>query len=826
MLITQSSHSSIRALVYAAIQSFAEVLSKATSTPQNKAFFDHAVEFVTQSAMNLVTHCVYDPEYFADFCTEYDEELEIERNDIRDLMRTVTQNSSSFHFMLQQCHLQILASPPGSLNETAVHALSAFAKNLLLLTQSHQSLAGDDLKRCFAIADLALECQNLALERCISLVNLVDPATGGVANLPASFQSFRVTLLAGSVFVVWCNALLNVDEASLPFPTTYRAEVHRLVRLSTEFACLSAVRVKEFPQDVVDVNVFVGVRESEVSGAFHSPGGEDHVGLIVLYRLCCEDGQCATIMTHALQSLLQVHQHLFSIEQKRAGGMMATSKSRRLALKSIGKVCLIDEKFDTLRSLVEERTSVMVAVLGDQTSSGGGAEGMFRLCEAVLDLGEFDVTVINSNMDKISSLAAAIYWGYEGGSALPYPVARQWARLRGAFLRLLNSSCERDAKGSLAAQKKNNASVANNQGIAPGTMEMALRICAKECEAAASAVVAQSRPDRPDFSLFDNAMIGVSMVEAGCFLDLVLELANGDALAHAFLQASGPVTQLLTFHHGGGGSGGALGEAVFTADFEDPRLSIGEVYYKMGKKVCEQFSHSFEGGDDRLLDALAAMVHVVLLEWLNLADVQGEKEGRLGAGGGMDFDDSVTLVIFDFLGLACTHQRILEKVGALFGRRYGPKLVLGSAAEAVATYGEREQAALVGSGAVLSAMMSAASGRLAPWAIEFMPKAYESIFNANNSNLTAWSLALKIGIECKIVVGSGRYAVLSGKYVSFLKDKAMADYVTGVNGAAKENNAAGWHKVKNLLKLACGGKKKKSGFKLKPSKRMFCCDRI
>jgi hypothetical protein len=42
-------------------------------------------------------------------------------------------------------------------------------------------------------------------------------------------------------------------------------------------------RVKEYPQNVINVNAFMTVLEC-VSGEFHSPGGEDHVGALAINR--------------------------------------------------------------------------------------------------------------------------------------------------------------------------------------------------------------------------------------------------------------------------------------------------------------------------------------------------------------------------------------------------------------------------------------------------------------------------------------------------------------------------------------------------------------
>ena len=63
-----------------------------------------------------------------------------------------------------------------------------------------------------------------------------------------------------------------------------------------------------------------------------------------------------------------------------------------------------------------------------------------------------------------------------------------------------------------------------------------------------------------------------------------------------------------------------------------------------------------------------------------------------------------------------------------------------------------------------------------------------------------------------------RSRVLSGKYTSKLKQKAWADFLAILRESAKTGC---WKDMKNGFKFACGRKKKDSGYKLKPARRIY-----
>lgn len=132
---------------------------------------------------------------------------------------------------------------------------------------------------------------------------------------------------------------------------------------------------------------------------------------------------------------------------------------------------------------------------------------------------------------------------------------------------------------------------------------------------------------------------------------------------------------------------------------------------------------------------------------------------------------------------------------------------------------------VTGAGLCIAALLSGASGRIPPWALEFMPLTIKGIWTGLGADLGATQLAAEIARGCCFFAASRagannrhRARVLSGKYASRLKPKAWTDFHTVLRTCAQSGN---WKDMKNGLKFACGRKKKDSGYKLKPSKRTY-----
>lgn len=63
-----------------------------------------------QSALSLASACGYPPDYFADLSAGSDEELEVERNAVRDLLRALTGSNESGLVLDEQSHMPLPVS--------------------------------------------------------------------------------------------------------------------------------------------------------------------------------------------------------------------------------------------------------------------------------------------------------------------------------------------------------------------------------------------------------------------------------------------------------------------------------------------------------------------------------------------------------------------------------------------------------------------------------------------------------------------------------------------------------------------------------------------
>ena len=68
--------------------------------------------------------------------------------------------------------------------------------------------------------------------------------------------------------------------------------------------------------------------------------------------------------------------------------------------------------------------------------------------------------------------------------------------------------------------------------------------------------------------------------------------------------------------------------------------------------------------------------------------------------------------------------------------------------------------------------------------------------------------------------------LLSGRYFESLRSEAKDKFVQEAMALAGTDDVASWRRLKVLIKAACGGKKKDSGFQLKPSLTKWDFDRV
>jgi hypothetical protein len=180
----------------------------------------------------------------------------------------------------------------------------------------------------------------------------------------------------------------------------------------------------------------------DIRGAFRSPGGEDHVGILVFMRLASEGDELAKQVIrlghehggNLLIDLCRVHNDLKCIEIERGPGIHhgkgVTPRTRRILLETISRFAMIansipgllDDGGKQLENMLHELFHSTVISIVNKRSQHLDAETLFQICEETFDIASFSPTVISQlftpsceplGMECVSTMLQAGVYGYE-----------------------------------------------------------------------------------------------------------------------------------------------------------------------------------------------------------------------------------------------------------------------------------------------------------------------------------------------------------------------------------------------------------------------------
>jgi hypothetical protein len=353
--------------------------------------------------MSLASQCCYPPHYFQDVGSDNDEDLENERNDVRDLLRTIacvsssrnkplspsaTKVSSRILLQLLQACAQPIQNNHGESNilfpETALHAFSALSKPL----ESTAFLyARSPTEEQAGILSLAFNIMSSASQRLIQAFPLVPISDilplSRLFNLAAASLSPMLSILATSP--VFERDVITVVDISI------QAAATSLVRLP-ELAAPSSLRQTRY----------------DIRGAMRSPGGEDHVGCLALLRLATESEVLAQVFVRTNASvvieLCKLYEQLKTMENERGRGIIhgqgVLPKSRRVLL---GVICHLEittgggaGASHVLKDIFD---SAVNSVASLSLQSQLTADALFHACENIFDLAAFSPTMVSTLFD-------------------------------------------------------------------------------------------------------------------------------------------------------------------------------------------------------------------------------------------------------------------------------------------------------------------------------------------------------------------------------------------------------------------------------------------
>lgn len=354
--------------------------------------------------MNLAKQCAYPIGYFSDLQENNDEELEMERNDVRDVLRGISGHSSGektstpsglhVSFCVLVKLIDTCAQPIFEVGndgkhlfpESALHAFSALARPIYAIALQYQGSPSAEvekpLKMAFAIMYSAGRC--------------IKQAFG---------QPFNHNLLPLSRLYSLATASLSPAFSALSATKQFEGGIVQLLEICFQAAVLSIVHLPELSAPST-------LRSSrfDVRGAMRSPGGEDHVGILALMRLATESPALTNVILRANPSIVfdlcRLYQQLKQMEKERGKGVLhgkgVLPKSRRILL---GVICHLENSSagqSGATALLEDlfKSSVLdIAKIGSVQHAQLTPEIVFDICENVYDLAAFSKNMVQSLYD-------------------------------------------------------------------------------------------------------------------------------------------------------------------------------------------------------------------------------------------------------------------------------------------------------------------------------------------------------------------------------------------------------------------------------------------
>ena len=421
----------IRVLAYEPLMLLSSSLSAAVTVSSNMEQI--AIGAICDCVLSLASSCGYPSTYFDHLSDNNDDEIEIERNDIRDVARTVCSldngcivDTSPSILILERligaCNGAICEAvsmdqlPP----ETAVHILSALAKPL------------NQLGRAYKEQKSNLGCSLITVSM-QALANVCYQLNSSFSKRSIS-QILPLSRLACMAIASLSPMLSSLAELSR-IPPTSVTEKEMLetfilsIRCFLQHVMLSTATIPELMAEST-----LKATRYDIIGAMRGSGGEDHVGCIALLRLSHESDHLVDAIFDMygftiLNDLSRLHEGLKNSELQRGVnvdyGTGVCPVSRRIVLKVISRLAI--HRMKTTKDDAGEGQAILhslaLAPLNELKSlkvSQLTPEKLFRLCEAGYDFAYFSPEVVGDILNNPSDLDLVFDCVVEGYSRLNF----------------------------------------------------------------------------------------------------------------------------------------------------------------------------------------------------------------------------------------------------------------------------------------------------------------------------------------------------------------------------------------------------------------------
>jgi len=409
-MICSNDNVSVRALAFEHIVAVHKALAQNSKSANLNDVEVMAIQSICECSFILSNKCAYPVGYFMNLARNNDEALEIERNDVRDVLRAVSSLEDCgdqlphvsliiLDRIVQHCAEGVSEHNAESLlpPETIIHTLSAPAKSLQRMAQTLQDHSDSNRPLAEKIINSALDCLTTY---CGKLLEAFSQSLPMAETLPVSRLICLTVASFTPFFAIMAKAIHSLQD-------NLRVKVQRAIGLAILAIAASITNIPE----LIAASTLDNTRY-DIRGAMRAPGGEDHCGCIALMRIVKAGEQLtlASLEYAALASsasiistyieLAKVYAGLHRAETERPPGQIhgsgVTPKSRRDYLTSMTKIGLVTMKAhpDTSEQISSELKALFhkpvdVILSCNQRSELTDAQKIFLLCEACFDLSAF-----------------------------------------------------------------------------------------------------------------------------------------------------------------------------------------------------------------------------------------------------------------------------------------------------------------------------------------------------------------------------------------------------------------------------------------------------
>jgi len=295
-------------------------------------------------------------------------------------------------------------------------------------------------------------------------------------------------------------------------------------------------------------------------------------------------------------------------------------------------------------------------------------------------------------------------------------------------------------------------------------------------------------------NIFNDDIVSIEAIPAGLWLQLLStcclsENRHSNDHVAAVLSRSWDILHKVVLH-----------ECPEPTGHSDARPTIFEAWMASSIRMCSSIGSSTTSKEFLLRSA-----HTVIC-LLFLPTLSDDTENSPGMS--IDGPHSILLIEFmvEFLNLGTT---ALNELGALMMNSLSVRAT------------SQVPVNDIGTGIVWAALLRATQGALPPWAVESVPELYSSLFAALCHDASKFALCFRVTMD--LILDTDKFGgvqkghLLAGRFFEVMSPAAKDDLAKQCAELASQNDTSGWRRMKQVIKQACGGKKKDLEFRQKPS---------